>query len=324
VKRSSRPRVVVLAGGVGAARLLRGMTNLVPGDRLTVVVNTGDDDVFHGLAVSPDIDTILYTLSGLADTRRGWGLLNDTFGALAMLGRYGRDTWFQLGDRDLGTHLFRTERLRLGDTLSAVTDAQRRALGVSARLLPMSDDPVRTIVETQNGRRSFQEYLVRDRAREAVRAIRYSGARAARPADGVLRAIEQASLAVIAPSNPFVSIGPILAVPGIRQALRRTEAPVIAVSPLIGGRTVKGPADRMMRALGYRPRPGGLARIYGDFLDGMVIDKADQGYAARLESDGLGVAVLDTLMSSPVRSTAVARAVLELGQASARRRLLAS
>jgi LPPG:FO 2-phospho-L-lactate transferase len=324
VRRASRPRVVVLAGGVGAARLLRGLATLVAGERLTIVVNTGDDDVFHGLYVSPDIDTIVYTLAGLADVRRGWGLTGDSFDALGMLGRYGRETWFQLGDRDLGTHLFRSERLRAGESLSAVTDAQRRALGVSARILPMSDDPVRTIVETTAGRRSFQEYLVRDRARESVRAIRYTGARAARPAEGVLSALDDASLVVVAPSNPFVSIGPILAVPGIRQALRRTDAPIVAVSPLIGGRTVKGPADRMMRALGHRPRPSGLARIYADFLDGMVIDNADQGFAAKLRSAGLGVAMLDTLMISPVRSVAVARAVLELGGATERRRLLAS
>jgi LPPG:FO 2-phospho-L-lactate transferase len=324
VRRASRPRVAVLAGGVGAARLVRGLAALVPGERLTIVVNTGDDDVFHGLHVSPDIDTIVYTLSGLADVRRGWGLTGDSFDALGMLGRYGRETWFQLGDRDLGTHLFRSERLRAGDTLTAVTDTQRRALGVAPRILPMSDDPVRTIVETSAGRRSFQEYLVRDRARESVRAIRYTGARAARPAEGVLSAIEGASLVVIAPSNPFVSIGPILAVPGIRQALRRTDAPIVAVSPLIGGRTVKGPADRMMRALGHRPRPSGLARIYADFLDGMVIDDADHSFAAKLRNAGLGVAMLDTLMSSPVRSVAVARAVLELGAATERRRLLAS
>lgn len=324
MRRASRPRVVVLAGGVGAARLVRGLATLVTGDRLTIVVNTGDDDVFHGLHVSPDIDTIIYTLSGLADVRRGWGLVGDSFDALGMLGRYGRETWFQLGDRDLGTHLFRSERLRAGDTLSEVTDAQRRSLGVGARILPMSDDAVRTIVETTAGRRSFQEYLVRDRARETVRAIRYAGARAARPADGVLSAIDGASLVVIAPSNPFVSIGPILAVPGIRLALRRTDAPIVAVSPLIGGRTVKGPADRMMRALGHQPRPSGLARIYADFLDGMVIDNADQAFAAKLRTAGLEVAMLDTLMSSPVRSVAVAKAVLEVGAATERRRLLAS
>lgn len=303
--------------------MLRGLASQVPGERLTVVVNTGDDDVFHGLAVSPDIDTILYTLSGLADTKRGWGIQGDTFSSLEMLARYGRPTWFQLGDRDLATHLFRSERLRAGEPLSAVTEAQRRALGVRARVLPMTDEAVRTVVETSAGRRSFQEYLVRDRARETVRSIRYVGARASRPARGVLSAIETANVVVIAPSNPFVSIGPILAVPGIRQALRSTDARVIAVSPLIGGRTVKGPADRMMRAFGYPPRPPGLARIYADFLDGMVIDTADADYAPRLSQQGLAVAVLDILMSSPTRSAQVARAALELGTQRARR-LLAS
>jgi LPPG:FO 2-phospho-L-lactate transferase len=317
-------KVAVLAGGVGAARLLRGLAPLVARSQLTIVVNTADDDEFYGLHVSPDVDTVLYTLAGLADPARGWGIAGDTFHALAALARYERDVWFQLGDRDLATHVVRTARLREGQTLTQITAAQARSLGVRARVLPMSDDRVRTIVETTGGRRSFQEYLVRDRARETVRALAYSGARAAHPAPGVVAALEQASLIVIAPSNPLVSIAPILVVPGIRQALRHSDAPVVAVSPLIAGRPVKGPADRMMRALGVAPSPLGLADFYEDALDGMVLDTADRAFVARLAARGIATACLDTLMRSQVRSTAVARAVLALGASLPGRRTLAS
>jgi LPPG:FO 2-phospho-L-lactate transferase len=317
-------KVAVLAGGVGAARLLRGLAPLVARGQLTVIVNTADDDVFYGLHVSPDVDTVLYTLAGVADPVRGWGLAGDTFHALDAMARYEREVWFQLGDRDLATHVFRTARLRAGQTLSQVTAAQARGLGVHARVLPMSDDPVRTIVETTAGRRAFQEYLVRDRARETVRALTYSGARSARPAPGVRTALAEAGLVVIAPSNPLVSIAPILAVPGIRQTLRRTDAPVVAVSPLIGGRPVKGPADRMMRALGVAPTPLGLADFYADVVDAMVLDNADRAYAARLAARGIATTCLDTLMRSPVRSTAVARAVLALGASLPGRRNVAS
>jgi len=322
---AKRPgKVAVLAGGVGAARLLRGLAPLVTRSQLTIIVNTADDDVFYGLHVSPDVDTVLYTLAGLSDPVRGWGIAGDTFHALEAMARYERDVWFQLGDRDLATHVFRTARLRDGQSLTQITATQARSLGVQARVLPMSDDRVRTIVETNGGRRSFQEYLVRDRTRETVRSLTYSGARAARPAPGVLAALEQASLIVIAPSNPLVSIAPILAVPGIRQALRHSEAPVVAVSPLIGGRPVKGPADRMMRALGVTPNPLGLTDFYEDVLDALVLDTADRAFTARLAARGIASSCLDTLMRSPGRSTAVARAVLALGASLPGRRNLAS
>ena len=307
-----RGRVVVLAGGVGAARLLRGLAPRVARDRLCVSVNTADDDVFYGLDVSPDVDTILYTLSGLSDPLRGWGIAGDTFAALGALGRYREDTWFQLGDRDLATHLFRTERRRAGQSLSEITALQARALGVRARVLPMTDQPVRTLVDTTGGRRSFQEYLVRDRARETVRAITYAKARSARPAPGVLAAIEEAETVIVAPSNPLVSIGPILAVPGIRQALRRSGAPIVAVCPLIGGRPVKGPADKMMRALGMAPNPLSIADAYADFLDGLVIDSSDRHWSPRLEARGISVEHLDILMRSPMRAAAVGEAALRL------------
>lgn len=322
---SKRPaRVAVLAGGVGAARLLRGLAPLLAQHQLTIIVNTADDDEFYGLHVSPDIDTVLYTLAGLSDPVRGWGIAGDTFHALEAMRRYQREVWFQLGDRDLATHVFRTARLREGQTLSQFTTQQARNLGVQARVLPMSDDRVRTIVETSAGRRSFQEYLVRDRARETVRGLSYSGARSARPAPGVRAALAEASLIVIAPSNPLVSIAPILAVPGIRQTLRRAEAPVVAVSPLIGGRSVKGPADKMMRALGTAATPLGLADLYADLLDAMIVDTTDRAFVPKLAARGIASTCLDTLMRSPVRSTAVARAVLTLGGSLPGRRILAS
>ena len=229
-----------------------------------------------------------------------------------------------IGDRDLATHLFRTERLRGGTPLSQITAQQTRSLGVTAHVLPMSDDTIRTIVETTGGRRSFQEYLVRDRARETVRSLTYQGTRSAKPAPGVLAALEEASLIVIAPSNPLVSIAPILAVPGVRQALRRAEAPVVAVSPLIGGRPVKGPADKMMRALGVAPTPLGLADFYEDVLDAMVIDTADRAFVPKLGARGIAATCLDTLMRSLGRSTAVARAALTLGASVREQRNLAS
>ena len=305
-------KVTLLAGGVGAARLLRGLAALVRPSRLTVIVNTADDDVFHGLQVSPDVDTILYTLAGLSDPGRGWGLLGDTFQAVDALEKYGVDTWFRLGDRDLATHLFRTQRLAAGAPLSEVTAEQTRSLGVKVRVLPMTDGRVRTQIDTAQGRLSFQEYLVRERARPSVRSIRYAGIRTAKPAPGVLAAIEQADVVVIAPSNPFVSIGPILGLAGVRAAVRRATAPVVAVSPLIGGRPVKGPADRMMRSLGMKPSPLPLAELYKDLLDGMVIDTADRSFVPALEERGLRVATTNTLMKTPTRSTAVAREVLSL------------
>lgn len=315
MKRRRVGRVTVLAGGVGAARLLRGLVTLVRPRDLTVIVNTADDDVFHGLHVSPDVDTILYTLAGLSDPGRGWGLQGDTFHMVDALERYGSETWFRLGDRDLATHLFRTEELRAGRTLSEITARQARALGVPSKVLPMSDGPVRTRIDTASGRLSFQEYLVRERARPTVRSIRYEGIRSAKPAPGVLSSVETADLVVIAPSNPFVSIGPILGLSGVRAAVRRASAPVVAVSPLIGGRPVKGPADRMMRALGMKPTPVPLAELYRDLLDGLVIDNADRSFVPALEERGLRVSTTNTLMKTQTRSVAVAREVVATAEA---------
>ncbi|MEO2169435.1 MAG: 2-phospho-L-lactate transferase [bacterium] len=305
-------RILLLAGGVGGARLLRGLAATVAHDQLEVIVNTADDDEFHGLHISPDVDTILYTLAGMVDRSQGWGIRGDTFRTMEALDAFGEDTWFRLGDRDLATHLFRTKELRRGRTLSQITREQTTAFGVKVRVRPMSDDRVRTIISTPKGKLAFQEYLVRDRARSAVRKISYSGVRKAAPAPGVLTAIKRAQVILIAPSNPFVSIGPILALPGVRSALRRAKAPVVAVSPLIGGRPVKGPADRMMRGLGFRPTPTGLLSIYRGLIDGLVVDNADVRHLHAIEKAGVEARVLPTLMNSTARGAAVARQALEL------------
>ncbi len=300
-------RIVALAGGVGAARFLRGLAGVVDPRRLFVIVNTGDDAEIHGLRVSPDLDTVTYTLAGLADPVRGWGLDGDTFHCLEALGRLGAETWFQLGDRDLATHLFRTGRLRAGATLSAVTREISVALGVGAAIVPMSDDPVRTRVRTPAGELDFQTYFVKRGTRDRVLGVRFAGVRRARPAPGVLTAIARARAVIVCPSNPIISIGPILAVRGIRDALRRTAAPVVAVSPIVGGRALKGPAARMMRGMGMEASAAGVARLYRDFVDRFVVDRADREPAASIP----GAVVTDTVMSTSARAEALARAALE-------------
>jgi LPPG:FO 2-phospho-L-lactate transferase len=295
---------------VGGARFLRGLSRLTDPRRLTVIGNTGDDEEFFGLHVAPDLDTLVYTLAGRADPRRGWGLRGETFRALRALGALGGPTWFQLGDRDLGTHLLRTAWLGDGWPLSRVTAALARAQGVRARVLPMTDDRVRTFVHTERGRLPFQEYLVRRRARGRVRRIEIAGARRARPAPGVLEAIRASDAIVLAPSNPLVSIGPILAVPGIRRALARRRAPAAAVSPLVGGRAVRGPLHRMLRGLGVEVSPVGIARLYQGLLDVLVLDRCDAAWAPRVERLGVRAVVTDTLMRTPARGRRLAASVL--------------
>lgn len=301
--------IVVLCGGVGAARLLAGLTRAVDPARVTAIVNVADDAVFHGLHVSPDVDTVLYTLAGVVDEERGWGLRDDTFHSLAALERYGRETWFKLGDADLATHLLRTERLRAGAPLSAVTDELRRALGIAARILPAADGPQATWVRTAEGWLAFQEYFVRRGARDAVLAMRFDGD--ATPAPGVIASIEHADVVILAPSNPIVSIGPILAVPGVRDALRARRAPVVAVSPIVGGAAIKGPAADMLRTLGHEVSPYGVARLYADFLDALVLDEQDRAIAARVASLGVRPYVAQTLMRDAATREAVARAALD-------------
>jgi LPPG:FO 2-phospho-L-lactate transferase len=295
---------------VGGARFLRGLSRRIDPARLTVVGNTGDDEEFFGLHVAPDLDTVLYTLTGQADGGRGWGLSGETFACLGMLGRLGEPTWFQLGDRDLATHLWRTQRLRAGWPLSRVTRELGRRHGLAATLLPMSDDRVRTFIHTPRGRVAFQEYLVRDRARARVSRVEIAGAGRARPAPGVLGAIERAGAIVIAPSNPLVSIGPILAVPAIRRALERRRAPAAAICPLVGGRAVRGPLHRMLRGLGHEVSPRGIARLYAGLVDLFVLDGADARWVPAVHALGMRVLVTDTLMHTPAHAARLAAAVM--------------
>jgi LPPG:FO 2-phospho-L-lactate transferase len=308
--RGTKRRVTVLAGGIGAARFLRGLLRVVPPGRVTVVGNTGDDEEFFGLQVSPDLDTVLYTLTGRADPARGWGVRGDTFRALEALDGLGAPTWFRLGDVDLATHLWRSGELRAGRRLSAVTRDLGRRSGLRIDLLPMTDDRVRTFVHTERGRRPFQTYLVHDRARGRVRRIEVAGAPAARPAPGVLAALERAGAIVIAPSNPLVSVGPILAVRGVRRVLARRAARVAAISPLVGGRPVKGPLHRMLRGLGLEVSPRGVARLYAGLVSLFVLDRADSTWAPRIEALGMRVLVTDTLMPTAARAARLARVVL--------------
>lgn len=302
--------IAVLAGGVGAARFLRGLIDVVEPVSVTVIGNTGDDEEFWGLHVSPDLDTVVYTLADVVDPETGWGLAGDAYACLEQMARLGEPAWFHLGDTDLATHVERTRLLRAGRTLSQVTETVARAFGLACRLLPMSDDPVRTLVATDAGELSFQEYFVRRQWQDEVRALRFEGAEAARPAPGVLGAIAGAEAVIIAPSNPLVSIGPILAVPGLRDALRATPAPVVAVSPIVGGRALKGPADRMMAALGHEPSAVGVARLYANFLNALVLDRQDDALAPAVEALGVRPVVADTIMRDASSRRALAKATL--------------
>lgn len=295
---------------MGGARFLRGLSRRIDPADLTVIGNTGDDEEFFGLHVAPDLDTLVYTLSGRADAERGWGLAGETFACLGALAELGEPTWFQLGDRDLATHLTRTARLREGWSLSRVTAWLAQQQGLASRVLPMSDDRVRTFVHTERGRLPFQTYLVRHRARGRVRRIEVRGARAATPAPGVCRAIAQADAILLAPSNPLVSIGPIVSVPEIGKALRARRAPAAAVCPLVGGRPLRGPLHRMLRGLGHEVSPRGIAELYRGLIDLFVIDDADARWAPRLEALGLEVLVTDTIMHSPAAAARLAGRVL--------------
>jgi LPPG:FO 2-phospho-L-lactate transferase len=303
--------VAVLAGGVGAARLLGGLIQVVDPEAVTAVVNTGDDVELHGLHVSPDLDTITYTLAGAVDPETGWGLAGETWRAMAALGRYGGLTWFNLGDRDLGTHLYRTHRLREGATLTQVTAEITAAWDLRVRLVPMSDDPVRTMVTVvDEGEIGFQDYFVRRRHAVAATAIRFAGAETARPAPAALAALADADRLVIAPSNPLVSIAPILAVPGLRTAVEARREDAVAVSPIIAGATVKGPADRLLAELGHDASVVGVARLYAPLAGRLVIDEADADLAGAVTAEGIEAVVAPTLMTGPPEAAAVAEVVL--------------
>lgn len=312
--------IAVLAGGVGAARFLEGLVQVVPPETIVAIVNTGDDMAFHGLHVSPDIDIVMYTLAGIVDPSQGWGIRDDTTYALSMLATLGADTWFKLGDRDLAVHIRRTELLRAGWTLSQVTDAFRRALNVGVRLLPMSDDPVATEIATPAGWLHFQQYLVQRRARDEALGIRFVGVEQARPAPGVLEALRAAEVIVIAPSNPVVSIGTILAVPGVRDAIMASSAPVVAVSPIIAGAPVKGPAAPLMRAVGLEVSVRGVAACYCGLIDVLVIDRADADLADDVRASGAEVTVTETIMRGPAEKRRLAEATLAAARTAVRRR----
>src|SRR5215471_12914679 len=303
--------IAALAGGVGAARFLDGLARVIPPKDIFVIGNTGDDAEIHGLHISPDLDTVTYTLAGLADPARGWGLRGDTFHNLEALRGLGAETWFQLGDRDLATHLFRTERMRAGAKLSDVTREITAAVEVKSTIVPMSDDPVRTMVQTKNGLLEFQEYFVRRRAKDAVRGILFYGSEQAKPAPGVLEAIVRANAVIFCPSNPLISIGPILSLPGVRAALETRSGPTAAISPIVGGRALKGPAAKMMRGLKLSASALGVARLYQGIVNVFIVDKEDEAVAAKIESLGMKVVVTDTIMSGVSKKKALARAVMK-------------
>ncbi len=302
--------IVVLAGGTGAARFLQGLVQAVPQEQVTIISNVGDDCEMYGLHVSPDIDMVVYHLAGVADEERTFGIRGDTFTVVEALARFGYENWFRLGDRDLATCLHRTNLLRKGLGLAAATASIARAFGLGCTVLPATEAPLRTRIRTDEGLLEFQDYFVRRRAEVPVREVLYQGAAAARPAPGVLEAIAGARAVVVSPSNPVLSIGPILAVPGIREALASTPARVGAVSPIVGGATLKGPADRIMRELGMEVSPVGVARLYADFLDVMVLDQRDAPLAPQVQALGLDAVVTDTIMSSTEKKVALAQAVL--------------
>ena len=302
--------ITVLAGGVGAARFLQGLVKVVDPGEVTVIINTGDDVIMHGLHVSPDIDTVTYTLAGLADEARGWGLKHETWECLSGLKRLGRETWFNLGDQDMALHIHRTERLREGASLSEITEEVRGKLGVGCRLLPMSNERVATIVVTEKGDSGFQEYLVKDQAADRVKAIRFEGVEGARASEGVLEAISGAEGVVIAPSNPIISIGPILAVSGVREALTAARERVTAISPIVGGKAIKGPAADMMDALGHEVSAYGVAEIYRPFTSSFIMDYADAEDMERVKGLGTRAVVTDTIMASLERKMALARSAL--------------
>ena len=289
-------RVAVLAGGTGGTKLAHGFAMLAPRVELSVIANVGDDFDLHGLLVCPDLDALLYTLSGLIDASRGWGVKDDTFSAHVMLARYEQPSWFSVGDADLATHVERTRRLRGGETLTDATAAMAASLGIVARLLPATDDTYRTRIETDDGVLDFQDYFVRLRQEPEVRGVTFDGAGGARPTTAVLDAIGRADLVVIGPSNPLVSIAPILALPGVREAV--AAATTVAVSPIIGGRALKGPADRMLASLGHESTGPGVARIYQGLVDRFVLDEVDADLAPRVAELGMAVTALPTVMRS--------------------------
>jgi LPPG:FO 2-phospho-L-lactate transferase len=309
---TSSRTITALAGGVGASKLLLGLYQVADPASLTVIVNTGDDITLHGLKISPDLDIVTYTLAGIVESKKGWGYRGETFHLLKRLAVFGRINWFNLGDRDLATHIHRTAMLAEGKSLREAAESIRHALGVKSRILPMSDQPVPTIIDTDEGALHFQEYLVKRRAEPVVRDIRFDGVDQAQPAPGVLEAIRDASKIIICPSNPLISIGPILAVPGVRDALRARRNDVIAVCPIVGGKSLKGPSDKMLAQLGYDPSAEGVAKMYADFTGTFVIDAADASQSDSIRALSMNVEVMPTVMQTLSQKKRLARELLAL------------
>ena len=303
--------VLALAGGVGGAKLCLGLSRVLEPNDLSIIVNTGDDETFYGLHVSPDLDTVMYTLAGLSNPETGWGIAGETFAALESLGRLGEDTWFGLGDRDLATHIVRTKLLGQGTTLSEVTAHLSSRLGVRHPIAPMSDDRVRTVVETDGGTLPFQTYFVKLRCEPAAAAIRYEGADAAKPSKAFKTALESAGVLVYCPSNPVLSLAPILAIPGVELAIRDFAGTRAAVSPIVGGKAIRGPAAKLMAELGEDATCVGVARRYAGICDLFVIDEIDRAHAAEVRALGIDVAIMDTIMNDDDDKTALARNVLD-------------
>jgi LPPG:FO 2-phospho-L-lactate transferase len=306
------PRILAIAGGVGGAKLAVGLAHVLAPGSLTIAVNTGDDETFHGLHVSPDLDSVTYALAGLTNPETGWGVAGESFRTLEALARLGAETWFRLGDVDMATHLRRTALLREGRTLSEATAVITGALGIEHAVVPMSDDPVRTVALTNEGELAFQDYFVRRGCEPAITGVRFDGADAARPSPGLAAALREADAVVYCPSNPLVSIGPVLAVPGVRDALARFGGPRIAVSPLVGGQAVKGPAAKMLAELGEEPGSGAVARRYAGIADALVLDEADAADAPVVQMLGLRPVVTPTLMRDGSDKVRLAHRILAL------------
>jgi LPPG:FO 2-phospho-L-lactate transferase len=305
-------KVVLLAGGTGGAKMAHGFQQVLPPGDLTVIVNVADDMEWFGLLVCPDIDTILYTLAGVADHERGWGVEGDTFTGLAMLARYGQETWFQVGDADLATHVRRNQLLLDGSSLTDATAEMASAQGVPSHLVPATDDRLRTLVETDDGWVDFQDYFVRRGQADEVRSLRFEGVEDARPSGAALAALAAAELVVIGPSNPLVSVGPTLAIPGMRDAILASPAPRIGISGIVAGMALRGPADRMLGSLGHESSAVGVARLYQGLLDRFVVDEADAALAPQIETLGMEVSVLPTVMRDDADRAALARAIAAL------------
>ena len=303
--------ITALAGGVGAARFLTGLNQIVKQQGISVIGNTGDDINLFGLHISPDLDIVAYTLAGIVDDDRGWGVKGDTYECLEMLRKLGLDTWFTLGDRDFATHIFRTDLLKKGFTLSQVTDQICQSLGLQIHLMPMSDDKFETRIKVEGGSVHFEEYFVKRAAKEAVLGVEFAGAAEAKPSPKVIDSIMKAERVIICPSNPIVSIGTILSVKGVKEALQKTNAKIVGISPIVAGAPIKGPADKLLRGLGLEVSAFSVAKIYADFLDSFIVDNLDAAEKGAIEDLGINVKVTNTVMKSLADKVKLARVALE-------------